>query len=173
MPKTKSKKVPGLLTHSSGQGRVYLSGRFHYCGVYGTAAAAQRYAELIAKWEANGRKPLAEVPDVEQVRPLREVFARYEQFLDSTGRYQKAGQPTSQRDIVAVAIREFVETFGNTPITRFSDAFLLQHRDALEKRVELTRIGINRKIGLLRAAVRWLYSRGLVARDAWLGVSAI
>ena len=161
------------MQHSSGQGRVCLSGKVHYCGRYGTAAASKRYAELLAQWERNGRRPLEPAVDVEQLRPLRDVFAAWEAYLDASGRYAKGGKPTSQRAIVALAVREFVERFGSVPAVRYSERLLLQHRDDLEQRERLTRSGINRKVGILVAGLRWAYGRGLVERDAWLGTSAI
>ena len=170
---TKKRRVPGLLRHSSGQARVCLSGHFHYCGVFGTLEAAQHYATLVAQWEENGRRPIDPLPDVEQLRPMRDLFARYEAYLDASGRYRKGGVPTSQRHMVTVAIREFVHAFGDAPASRYSEALLLRHRDDLEARVRLTRTGINRKIGMLKAALRWMFGRGLLSRDQWLGTSAI
>ena len=82
---TKKRRVPGLLRHSSGQARVCLSGHFHYCGVFGTLEAAQRYAALVARWEENGRRPIDPLPDVEQLRPMRDLFARYDAYLAALG----------------------------------------------------------------------------------------
>lgn len=176
MARSKSWKrgdVPAMHRHSSGQARVVLSGKTFYCGRYGSAGASKRYAELIDAWEKNGRQPFDPTPDVEQLKPLRSVFATWESYLDASGRYVKAGKPTSQRGIVALAVREFIERFGDVPATRYSERHLLQHRDDLERRERLSRTGINRKIGVLVAGLRWAYGRGFIARDAWLGTSAI
>jgi integrase len=171
--KRKRGDVPQMHRHSTGQARVVLCGRTFYCGRFGTAAAGKRYAELVEQWERNGRKPLQPAPDVEQVRPLRSVFATWESYLDASGRYVKAGKPTSQRAIVALAVREFVERFGDVPASSYSERHLLQHRDELERRPRLSRGGINRKVGILVAGLRWAYGRGFITRDGWLGTSAV
>jgi integrase len=171
--KSKRGKVPGLLRHSSGQARVTLSGKTYYCGRYGSVASQKRYAELLERWHSNGRRPLERDPDVEQAQSMRTVFAAWEQYLDDAGRYRKNGKPTSQRNIVRVAVREFVGEFGDISASDFHERFVLQHRDDLERRPRLTRIGINRKVGILTKGLRWAYGRGMIARDAWLGTSAI
>jgi hypothetical protein len=55
---------------------------------------------------------------------------------------------------VRVAVREFTAMFGDVPIARYHERFLLQYRDELEKRLSLSRGGINRKVGILRAALK-------------------
>lgn len=171
--KMKRGDVPQMHRHSSGQGRVVLCGRTYYCGRFGSAAATKRYGELIEQWERNGRKPLDPTPDVEQVRPLRAVFETWESYLDASKRYTKGGKATSQRAIVALAVREFVERFGDVPASSYSERHLLQHRDELERRERLSRGGINRKVGILIAGLRWAYGRGFITRDGWLGTSAV
>jgi len=174
MVKQRTRKVPGMLKHSSGQARVVLSGQVFYLGREGTAGAATRYAELVARWEAGGRKPLAPAPNVEQaLLTVRELCSRYTSFLDSTSRYAKNGVPTSQRAIVQIAIDEFCERFGDLRLLGLTETHVVQHRDILEGRKRLTRRGINRKIGCIRAVLRWGFQRGLLKRDQWLGVSAI
>jgi integrase len=165
--------VPQIHRHSSGQARVVLSGKTFYLGRYGTAAASRRHAELVERWEKNGRQPLELVPDIEQVRPIREVLAAWEQYLDDSRRYQKGGRPTSQRGIVRLAVAEFCARFGAVPASAYTERHLLQHRDDLERREQLTRTGINRKVGVLVAALRWAYGRGLIQRDAWLATTAV
>lgn len=165
--------VPALCRHSSGQARVRIGGKMFYCGRWGTAAAQAKYSDLLKRWEEGGRQPLDPTPDCEQVRPLRELFAAWEQYLDGARRYQKRGEETSQRAIVRVAVREFCERFGNVPADRYHERLLLQHRDDLEQRERLSRSGINRKVGILRAAIKWAFGRGHLSRDQWLGTSAV
>jgi len=162
-----------MLRHSSGQARVTLSGKTYYLGKHGTTAAMAKYLELVKRWEAGGRQPLEPRPDVEQAKPMRDVFTLWERYLDASKRYQKHGKPTSQRAIVRVAVAEFVCRFGDVPAPRYSERHLLQHRDTLEQRESLSRHGINRKMSILIAGLRWAYGRGLISRDGWLGTSAI
>jgi hypothetical protein len=140
---------PHEIQHSTGQARVTLNGKTFYLGRYGNAAATTAYGELIAKWTKNGRQPLVPEVDVEQMRPMREVFARWEQHLDAAGRYRKNGRPTSPRQIVAVAVREFCERFGDVPASSYYERHLLQHRDTLKQRPTLGRQGSTaRNIGV-------------------------
>lgn len=43
-------RIPGYLTHSSGQARVILDGTVHYLGPYGSRESKQRYDALIGDW---------------------------------------------------------------------------------------------------------------------------
>lgn len=165
--------VPGMMKHSSGQARVCLSGQIHYLGKFGSVQAAEKYAALVKAWEAGGRQPLRKVATVRTAVPIAEVFERWETYLDETGRYQKNGKETSHRGAVRVVVRDFCKMFGQVATSKFSDRHLLQFRDELEKQPRLSRKGINRKIGLLRAGLRWAFNRGLIHRDQWLGVTAI
>ena len=171
--KRKRQRIPKMGRHSSGQARVKLNGRVFYLGAHGSVGAQRRYTDLLNRWLDNGRKPLVETPVVVQVIAMAEVFAKYEAYLDKTGRYRKNGKPTSQRGILRVAIREFCEQFGDVLLPKFTEALLLQHRDYLEGQPKLTRTGINKKIAHLRAALRWSFNRGVLSRDQWLGVKAI
>src|SRR5687768_4243389 len=89
MAKKKTPRLPKLGRHSSGQGRVCLSGRMHYLGAFGTIECQRNYTELVDKWIANGRRPLDPPATCVQVRRLRDLFADYLGWLDETGRYRK------------------------------------------------------------------------------------
>lgn len=168
-----AKKLPKMGRHSSGQARVKLNGKTHYLGIYGTVEAQRSYTNLVEQWIKNGRQPLVDAVTVEQCVALRVLLEQFEAYLDESGRYRKNGQPTSQRGIVRKAITEFCERFGDIPAPKFSELLLLQHRDYLERRPNLSRVGINKKVAHLRAAFRWAFVRGLLTRDQWLGVKAI
>lgn len=166
--RAKAPKLPTMGRHSSGQARVTLNGKVHYLGAFGTLAAQQAYAELLAKWESNGRRPLDPTPDCMQVGKVRDVFDAFTSYVDDTKRYTKDGVPTAARRVVQVAIDEFLKSFGDVPVRNLSDVLLVQHRDWLERRVHLTRGGINKKMGLLRAALKWAKQRGHITRAQWL-----
>ncbi len=72
-----SPKPPTMGRHSSGQARITLNGKVHYLGLFGSPAAKQAYVDLIAKWDANGRRPIdpdpAAVPEpAAAVKPAAE-----------------------------------------------------------------------------------------------------
>jgi hypothetical protein len=87
--KRKRQRIPKMGRHSSGQARVKLNGRVFYLGAHGSVGAQRRYTDLLNRWLDNGRKPLVETPVVVQVIAMAEVFAKYEAYLDKTGRYRK------------------------------------------------------------------------------------
>lgn len=72
MTNTKKPRIPRLTRHkATGQAVVRLSGKDHYCGRYGTAAARAEYDRLLERWLANGRRPLFE--DAGQALVVEEV----------------------------------------------------------------------------------------------------
>ncbi|MBL8755993.1 MAG: hypothetical protein JNK15_22045 [Planctomycetes bacterium] len=77
MVKSKSSRLPKLGRHSSGQGRVSLSGKIHYLGEFGTIDCQRRYTELVDRWTANGRRSLDPAATCEQTRQLRDLCADY------------------------------------------------------------------------------------------------
>ncbi|HEX5051846.1 MAG TPA: site-specific integrase, partial [Planctomycetota bacterium] len=173
MARTQNRRLPKIGRHSSGLARITLSGRTYYLGPHGSVEAAQRYAELVAKWEAGGRQPLDPAPTVVQTQSLRTVFEAWLAQLTAAGRYVKAGRRTSAWLRLARTVECFLETFGKVPAAKYTERLLLQHRDALEQRQKLTRTGINRMVGTLRDGLRWAYERGHIGRDAWLGTVAL
>jgi integrase len=164
-------RAPKLGLHATGQGRVVLSGKEHYCGVFGTPECAQRYAELVRTWEERGRRPLKEVPLAGgRVRGLllRELFEQFESWVDGSGLFRKEGKETSHRGAIRRALSEVNVEFGHVPVVRFTKANLLRHRDSLIAKGKLTRKGVNRKIGIICKAFAWGNERDLVP-DAVFG----
>src|SRR5262245_60992243 len=59
-------RLPKMGRHSSGQARVTLNGKVHYLGVFGSAEAHARYADLMRQWQDGGRRPLQQLPHAGQ-----------------------------------------------------------------------------------------------------------
>ena len=62
MPRTKAGTVPKLQHHrATGQTRVLIAGRHHYCGLWGSRESIAKYHRLLGEFfNANGAPPVAE-----------------------------------------------------------------------------------------------------------------
>jgi integrase len=169
-----SRKIPKLGRHSSGQARVTLDGKVHYCGPWGTAAAHARYLELVRAWQDRGEVPAARAPNPAQARVrLGDLLRSFLDHVDATGRYRKNGEPTTQRAEFVNVIDSLTAFAGKVPVVRMTEATLVAWRDQLERNRVLTRTGINRKVGKVVQMLRWGRARGLVPKVVWADVSAI
>jgi hypothetical protein len=158
----KARRIPVLGRHSSGQARVILNGRAHYCGVWGTVEAHARYAELIRAWQERGDQPPQRTQNAAQAAlRLGDLLTQFLEHVDATGRYRKNGVPTGQRaafQYVCDSLRRFA---GSLAVARCTEATLVAWRDILERNRKLTRGGINRKVGMVLQVFRWGRARGL------------
>ena len=172
---TKPRRMPKLGLHRpTGQARVIIRGKAYYCGRWGTAEAHAKYADLLRRHVENNGEPVEQAPNVEQAGYLVRDLARdYLAWIDATGRHWKNGAPTSQRHFVEFVLRSFGEYLGSVPVRRLRESLLVQWRDRLEAKRELTRNGINRKVRSLLAVLRWGRARGHVSREVWADCAAI
>lgn len=170
----KARRTPKLGRHSSGQARVTINGKTHYCGRWGSAEAYARYAELLREWQDNDGKVVEPVPHAGQVHlKVRDLFRQFLDYVDGSGRYRKNGKPTQQRSMFALIGRELGEFAGHLPVTKVTEATLVSWRDQIERNPELTRRGINRKIQAALQVFKWGRARGLVPKPVWADISCI
>ncbi len=162
------------LHKSSGQARVVLAGVEHYLGVWGTADSHARYAELVKRWLADGKRPQRQAPTVAQaVLTLRALFDQFLAHADASGRYWKNGAPTTQRAQFLWVADSLTSTLGALPVAKLTEAALIAWRDVLEQNRKRTRSGINRLVAAALQVLRWGRSRGLVPKPVWADVSVI
>lgn len=168
-------RLPRMGVHKgTGQGRVLLSGVTHYLGRAGSPEALERYAALIKEWIQAGRQPLRQAPTVTQaVLTMRGLFDQFLAYVDTSGRYRKAGKPTTQRQHFEWVANSLAEHFGGLPVAKLDEAGLVRWRDRLEANRKRTRTGINRLVAAALQVLRWGKSRGLVPKATWADVSAI
>ncbi|MBL8737861.1 MAG: tyrosine-type recombinase/integrase [Planctomycetes bacterium] len=171
----RQQRVPRMGVHKgSGQARVLLSGVEHYLGRAGSPEALERYASLVKEWLAAGRKPLHQAPNpVQAVLTMRSLFDQFLAYVDASGRYQKGGQPTTQRQHFAWVGNSLSEHFAGLPIAKLDEAGLVRWRDRLEGNRKRTRSGINRLVAAALYVLRWGKSRGLVPKAVFVDVAAI
>lgn len=166
-------RLPKLGRHSSGQARATFNGKVEYFGTYGTPEALAAYAERCRQWLAGGSKPVAPVPHAGQVVTVAALFQQYREWITTTGRYTKAGVPTSQRHLIEDVLASFETFAGGVRIPMLRESTITRWRDTLEGDQALTRRGINRKVMLLMQCLKWARGRGLLGRDVWAEVGAV
>jgi integrase len=190
--KNKKTRAPGYLHHKpTGQARVRIDGKDHYLGTHGSVESYERYAELIRKWKAQD-PTIAEIPlTVATARfTVQDLVNQYLAYIIESGRYLKGGKPTTYRGNIRTALDELTAGFGKTLVQRFGESALVRHRDELEAREEkpaeqlpdgtwtarrprLTRVGINRKVQMIRQCFTWGRRRELVPKAVWLDLQAL
>lgn len=174
--KAKGPRQPRMSRHSSGQARVRLSGKVHYLGAYDSPEAHERYGALLREWRDGGKQPLGErLPHAGEVSYTAAELARdFLGWLDSTGRYQKRGEPTSYRHTVEDTLRSFIAFAGAVPVRKLTEGLLVQWRDRIEAEYpHMVRGNVNRRLGLVLATLRWGRARGAVPTATWASCSAV
>ena len=170
------KSVPKMRHHkATGQAVVTLTdartGRRvdRYCGNYGTADAAKRYAEIVEQWEQQGRtlpgKPKrATRPEVEQ-----ESVAKL--ALDYLEHTRRRGVGENEVRAVQGALRVLRSVHGATPVAEFGPKALIEVREAVleirrgKKRRRLARSTVNRYVRIVVRAFRWAVANERAPRD--------
>lgn len=173
-PPVRRRRTPKLSRHSSGQARVVLGGKVHYCGVWGTPDAYARYAELLRTWQQGESAPRPKAPNaVQATLKVRDLTAQFLDHIDATGRYRKNGKPTGQRAMFVHVIDSLDRVCGDFPVTRCTEATLVAWRDRLERNPRITRRGINRKVTMVLQIFKWGRARGLVPKVVWADLAAL
>jgi integrase len=146
MPK---QNVPAWTLHKpTGQARVRIDGKVHYCGKFGTPAANAEYRRLMATWLQTHDLPQ---PERDQFT-VGKLAAAYMEF--AKGYYRKAGRPTSQVHIVRNALRRLVRSYRKLPVADLGPKRLKALRVKLIDEGS-SRVYINAMIGVIKAMVRW------------------
>lgn len=160
--------VPKMGRHSTGQARVVLSGQVHYLGEYGSPEAAAKYAELLAKWESGGRKPLRAVATVLQVGTVAELARDYLAHVDGRGRYRKAdGRETSGRNRLGRCMKFLCDAIGDVHVRRLQPVHVRRFVDALVKRESIGRDYANALLRLAQAMLKWAAREDRLTREQW------
>jgi integrase len=162
----KQQRLPRMSKHSSGQARVrFPGGQTRYLGAFGSIEAHARYAELMREWLANGKQPLGErAPHASALSyTVGNLLTDYFAWLDQTGRFTKAGKPTSHRKLVKLVLDRFEAFAGAVPVRRLTSHLLVQWRDRIEaEHPDMIRGSINRHVSLVVTALAWGEDRGTV-----------
>jgi hypothetical protein len=139
-------KKPSLSLHApSGQARVWINGRYHYCGRWGTPEAQDEYERLVGEWFRG--------QDLESRRLTIDELALL--YVDHADRYyRKNGEPTGESKNVRYALRYAIKLFGATRVADFGPLRLKAARQAMIEH-GLTRKRINRDVARIVAMFKW------------------
>ena len=95
---------------------VTINGTDVYLGRYGSPESHEKYARLIAEWNANGRKLPSTSPVPAQANEnnltVNGLILRYWTFVK--GYYRKNGELTGEVDNIRLALRPLRTLFGST-----------------------------------------------------------
>jgi integrase len=191
MPRTKAGTVPKLQHHrATGQARVKIAGRDHYCGRWGSKESLAKYHRLLGEYfNGNGAPPLAEGRaaataansssdgvHVVNVSPSGLTVAAVPQraelavcVCDIAARYllhaetyyrDVRGRKTSSYDGARMAVRA-LEPYFDVPATEFGP-LRLQSMRALLVEQGRPRVTCNRVVKAVRRLFKWAASQELI-----------
>jgi hypothetical protein len=159
------KLIPNYRCHATGQAVVYLNGKDHYLGPYGTAASKAAYDRVIGEWIAGGRMATEAPGSI----PLGRLMVLYLKHAEQ--HYRKNGKPTSEVLGIKAALR-FLKSYTKEPADTFGPLALKAIRN---KMVEAgwARTTVNRGVDKIRRMFRCGTARGNRWRDTPLAELAI
>lgn len=170
----RSPRLPKIGRHSSGQARVTLGGVVHYLGRYGSIEAQRRYVELLDEWQRNGcRPPRRGITVAQDATTIGDLVKLYLGTIDRTGRYQKNGEPTTQRRYVERVCGSFAAHCGDHPIGRLNKGLLVTWRDRIEENRTLTRTTINKQQAAVKRMLAWAAERDLMPESIWHALNSV
>ena len=104
---------------------------------------------------------------------VRDLLQLYLETIDRTGRYQKAGRPTTQRRYVERVCRSFAEHCGDVLVGRLNKGLLVTWRDRIEEDRGQTRTTINKKQAAVKRMLAWAAERDLVPENVWHAMNSV
>jgi integrase len=149
-------------------GVVYLNGREHYLGAYGSPESILRYNELVGRWLAAGRT----LPEEQAATALsvNEVLLRYVEHCQR--RYAARRQVASILSRTKVALRAVRELYGTTSAAAFGPKALGVVRQSWITSGRARRT-INEFVATAKACFKWAASEELVPGPVWHALSAV
>ncbi len=161
MPKTN--RPPAYRLHKARQCAVVtINGHNIYLGAYGSPQSHERYARLIAEWQAqHGQSLLVEAATASPTPSLaiNELILRYWQHV--LQHYRKHGVLTGYHQSIRSALRYLRKMYGSSQAKDFGPLALKAVRQAMID-ANLSRAYINAHVDRIRRAFRWAVSEELL-----------
>ncbi len=173
------KKQPTYSLHAaSGQARVWLNGKSHYLGKFGSPESHIAYGKLLA--EASGGAPVDPVKpkSADDVGPTVNVIANI--FLEHAQRfYVKNGRQTDEVDCIRSAMHHLCILFGYLPAKDFGPLSLKAVRQRMieskgrKSGKPLSRGFINRSMERIRRIFSHAVENELVPASVLVGLQTV
>lgn len=165
---TAQARIPNLCKHkATGQAVVRLDGKDHYLGKYGSPAAKAAYERLIAEWLAHGRR----LPNSRPGPTINELILGY--WRRCQHHYRKSdGMPSSELNLVRVAMRPLKNLYGRTSAANFGPLALKAVRQRMIE-AGLSRGVINAHVGRIKRMFKWAVENELVPLSSYHGLQAV
>lgn len=167
MPARKGRRRKGeppayLLHKSSGRAYVFLGGKEHYLGPYGSPESRRRYREIVKAWEQESER-LRERFDAKPGCTILDLVAAHAEYARQHYRTPD-GEPTSEQRSFVLSLRPLIKEYAELPADEFRPAHLKQIREAWIDAGH-ARKTINQSIGRIRRLFSWAAGEELVAAE--------
>jgi len=163
-------RIPTYRHHkASGQAVVTLNGKDHYLGQFSTPASREKYARLLAQWEANNRRLPTECHGPElTISILIDAFWQHAKSY-----YRKPdGTPSSELATFKAALRPLFRLHGSTPARDFGPLALKAVRYEMIQ-CGWSRSHINKQVCRIRMLFRWAVSEELIEASVYERLRAL
>lgn len=174
-----AKKQPTYSLHAaSGQARVWLNGKSHYLGKYGSPESHIAYGKLLA--DASGGAPVDPVKpkSAEDAGPSVSVISNI--FLEHAQRYyQKNGEQTAEVDCIKSAMHHLCSLYGHVPAKEFGPMALKAVRQRMieskgrKSGKPLSRGFINRSMERIRRIFSHAVENELINASVLVGLQTV
>jgi integrase len=158
------KRLPKLCHHKpTGQAYVRIAGKAKYLGAWGSEMARERYDAEIAKLKRDdelGRFSL-------RVGDLALLYKKH-----AAEYYVRDGEPTSEQNNIAIALRPLVKRYRRLAARDFSPRCLKAVRDDMVK-AGCVRTSINRQVERIKRAFKWGVSEELVPVNVYQALQTV
>ena len=177
----KRPKVPTYGHHKpTGQARVYIGGKSHYLGEYGSEASRIRYGEIVAKVVSGQpidpfcpKKVGSPLPTDSAGLTINELVLA---FMRHAGAYYvKDGKPSAEVHCFKSAVKPLVELYGLIAVDQFAPLALKAVRQAMIDRPKkkMCRSFINKSVNRIRHLFRWAVENGMASVTTLQGLQAV
>ena len=156
--------IPTYRHHkASGQAVVTLNGKDYYLGLFDTPASREKYARLLAQWEANNRFMPTELHG-----PAPTIAILIDAFWQHAKTYYRKPDGTLASELATfkAALRPLFRLYGSTPAHEFGPLSLKAVRNEMIQ-LGWSRSHINKQVSRIRMLFKWAVSEERVESSVY------
>lgn len=172
-PRSRPSRQPSYRLHKArGCAVVTINGKNHYLGKYDSPESHEKYARLIAQWQANGKNlPACNSPAEPRDLSVSGLVLKY---LDHAEGYYKDYGTRHQGEISNLrhAVKPLCILYGRTLSREFLPESLESTRESMI-RSGLARTTINQRVTRIKRVFRWGARKGLIPPVIYHGLRAV